>query len=72
MATGECATCSRPFQRATTGRRRHYCSDACRAITYRGRHRPVSLGDELLREAGIEPVSALKLLLAQGVRGPFA
>src|SRR5581483_11903778 len=36
-AVSRCARCRRPFEPARTGRRRRFCSDACRRAAYRAR-----------------------------------
>jgi phage N-6-adenine-methyltransferase len=66
--TACCASCGSRFERASTGRRRRFCSDACRVAAWRRRRRrsvhfrsetdewatPQEVFDELDREFGFD------------------
>jgi phage N-6-adenine-methyltransferase len=44
----KCARCKSPIARASTGRRRRYCSDACRVAAWRKRNRRLKTTREVM------------------------
>lgn len=61
MGCGACGGPLRPKPPHEPGRHQTYCSNACRKVAWRRRHR-ASLGSALLAELGLPDVSLMALL----------